>query len=158
MLKASWMALLIIGMLLSAAGFADDAKSSNADGGPLPLVTLSVETLLTESEYASRWQPSHPVEAIAYSDDWPRPIADFDFQDASALARFSKLHSLSLLTLAEIGQTRLFLGINDDGLVGLHFSTFSRYGDEHHLEVVRMPYLTKNEPHSDFEQLGPYSN
>lgn len=158
MLKASWMALLAIGMLLSAAGFADDAKSSNTGGEPLPVVTLSVAALLAELGHASRWQLFHPVDAMASSDDWPRPIADFDFQDSNALARVSKLRSLSLLTLAEIGQTRLFLGINDDGLVGLHFSTFSRYGDERHLEVVRMPYLTKNEPHSDFEQLGPYSN
>ena len=81
--KASWVALLIIGMLLSAAGFADDAKSSNTDGEPLPVVTLSVETLLAESEHASWWQPFHPVDEIAYSHDWPRPITDFDFQDTS---------------------------------------------------------------------------
>ncbi|MCH8308535.1 MAG: hypothetical protein IH930_10400, partial [Proteobacteria bacterium] len=48
MLKASWMALLAIGMLLSSAGFADDAKSSNTGGEPLPVVTLSVEALLAE--------------------------------------------------------------------------------------------------------------
>ena len=158
MLKASWMALLIIGMLLSAAGFADDAKFSNTDGEPLPVVTLSVETLLAESEYASRWQLFHPVEAMAYSDDWPRPIADFDFQDASGLVRVSKLRSLSLLTLAEIGQTRLFLGVNKKGLVGLHFSAFPYYDDERHLDVVRMFYLKENEPDSEVEQLGSESN
>ena len=158
MRKASWMALLTIGMLLSAAGFADDAKSSNTDGEPLPVVTLSVEVLLAELGHVSRWQLFHPVEVMAYSDDWPRPIADFDFQDASALARVSKLRSLSLLTLAEIGQTRLFLGVNDDGLVGLHFSAFPRYGDERYLEVVRMPYLMENEPDSEAERLGPESN
>ncbi len=156
--KASWMALLTIGMLLSAADFADDAKFSNTDGEPLPVVTLSVETLLAESKYASRWQLFHPVEAMAYSDDWPRPIADFDFQDASALARVSKLRSLSLLTLAEISQTRLFLGVNEKGLVGLHFSAFPHYGDERHLDVVRMPYLKENEPESEDEQLGSESN
>ncbi len=158
MLKASRMAQLIIGMLLSAAGFADDAKSSNTDGEPLPVVTLSVEKLLAEPEYASRWQLLHRVEAMAYADDWPRPIADFDFQDASALARVSKLRSLSLLTLAEIGQTRLFLGVDDDGFVGLHFCTLPRYGDERYLEVVRMPYLKKDEPDSEVEQLGLESN
>ncbi len=124
MLKASRMAQLFIGMLLSAAGFADDAKSSNTDGEPLPVVTLSVETLLAESGYASHWQLFHPVEAMTYSDDWPQPIADFDFQDASALIRVSKLRSLSLLTLAEFRQARLFLGVNEKGLVGLHFIAF----------------------------------
>ena len=158
MLKASWMALLIIGMLLSTAGFADDAKSSNPDGESLPVVTLSVETLSAESEYASHWQLFDPVGAMAYSDDWPRPIADFDFQDSSALARLSKLRSLSLLTLAETRQTRLFLGINEEGLVGLHFSAFPHYGDDRFLEVVRMPYLKEDEPDSEVEQLGPESN
>ena len=158
MLKASWMAQLVIGMLLSAAGLADDAKSSNADGESLPAVTLSIETLLANSEHAPRWQLFHPVEAMAYSDDWPRPIADFDFQDASALARVSKLRSLSLLTLAEIGQTRLFLGVDEEGLVGLHFSAFLHYGDERYLELVRMPYLKETVPDSEIEQLGPESN
>jgi len=146
--KASWMTLLIIGMLLSAAGFADDAKSSNTDGEPLPEVTLSVEALHAELGYTSRWHLFDSVEAMAYSDDWPRAIADFDFQDDSALARVSKLRNLSLLTLVEIGQTRLFLGINDDGLVGLHFNAFPRDGDAHYLEVVRMPYLKEKEPDS----------
>ncbi len=146
--KASWMTLLTIGMLLSAAGFADDAKSSNTDSEPLPEVTLSVEALHAESGYSSRWQLFDSVEAMANSDDWPRAIADFDFQDDSALARVSKLRNLSLLTLAEIGQTRLFLGVNDEGLVGLHFNALPRDGDGRYLEVVRMPYLTENEPNN----------
>ena len=146
--KASWMTLLTIGMLLSAAGFADDAKSSSTDGEPLPEVTLSVEALHAELGYTSRWHLFDSVEAMAYSDDWPRAIADFDFQDDSDLARVSKLRNLSLLTLVEIGQTRLFLGVNDDGLVGLHFNAFPRDGDAHYLEVVRMPYLKENKPDS----------
>ena len=146
--KASWMTLLTIGMLLSAAGFADDTKSSNTDSDPLSEVTLPVEALHAESGYTSRWHLFDSVEAMAYSDDWPRAIADFDFQDNSALARVSKLRNLSLLTLVEIGQTRLFLGVNDDGLVGLHFSALPRDGDAHYLEVVRMPYLKEKEPDS----------
>ena len=146
--KASWMTLLTIGMLLSAAGFADDAKSSSTDGEPLLEVTLSVEAMHAELGYTSRRHLFPSVEAMAYSDDWPRPIADLDFQDDSALARVSKLRNLSLLTLAEIGQTRLFLGVNDDGLVGLHFNAFPRDSGERYLEVVRMPYLKENEPDS----------
>ena len=158
MLKASWMALLKIGLLLSAASFADDVRPSHTAGEPLPVLALSIDVLLAEDAYASRWQLFQSVEATAYSDDWPRPIADFDFQDASALARVSKLSSLSLLTLGEFGPTRLYLGINDDGLVGLHFSAFPRYGDDRHMEVVRMPYLKKNEPDSEVERLYPESN
>ncbi len=60
------------------------------------------------------------------------------------MARVSKLRNLSLLTLAEVGQTRLFLGVNDDGLVGLHFNRFSRADDTRYLEAARMTYLKKS--------------
>ena len=152
MLKASWVMLLTIGMLHAAAGYADDTKLSNADGESLPEVTRSVAALLAESQYASRWRLYHPVYVMAYSGEWPRPIAEFNFQDDSALARVSKLRNLSLLTLAEIGQTRLFLGVNNDGLVGLHFKLFSRAGDARYLEVVRMPYLQKTGPDGEIRQ------
>jgi len=143
MIKASWMAPLVISMLWSATGFADDVQSSNTDGEPLPVATLSVATMLEESAYLYRWLPLHPAEATAYSDNRLLPIADFDFQDAGAFSRFSKLRSLSLLTVAQFGETRLFLGVNEQGLVGLHFNAFPRYGGERYLEVVRMPYLKK---------------
>jgi hypothetical protein len=143
MIKASWMALLTIGLLWSAAGFAENVQSSETDGELLPVVTLSVDTMLAVSEYPSRWRPFHPAEATAYSEDWLPPIADFDFQDAGALSRVSKLRGLSLLTLAEFGQARLFLGVNEEGLVGLHFDVLPHYGGKRYLEVVRMPYLKK---------------
>jgi hypothetical protein len=146
--KASWMMLLTIGMLLSASGSADDAKFSNTDSETLPEATLPLDGLHAELGHTSRWHSFDSVEAMAYSGDWPRAIADFDFQDDSALARVSKLRNLSLLTLVEIGQTRLFLGVNDEGLLGLHFNAFPRDGDGRYLEVVRMPYLKENEPDS----------
>ncbi len=160
MLNNGWMALMIIGILLPASGFADDTQSSGTDGEPLPAANLSIDTLLAESGYASRWQLANPVEPLAYSNDWPRPIANIsniDFQDGSTLARMSKLRSLSLLTLAETRQTRLFLGVNEDGLVGLHFSAFARHSDERYLEMARMPYLKDQEADSEVERPGPGS-
>jgi hypothetical protein len=157
--EARWVMLLTIGMLLSAAGYADDTKLSNAHGESLPGETRSIEALLAESVYASRWQLYHPLDAIAYSDDWKQPIADINFRDGSTLARVSKLRNLSLLTLAEVGQTRLFLGVNDDGLVGLHFNLFSRADDTYYLEAVRMPYLKKSIESDPIEsmEVGPVS-
>ena len=146
MFKASRTALLIIGMLMSAASLADDENASNADSEPLPGVILSVQTLLSQSKYSPRWQLFHSVEPMPYSENWTRPIADIEFQDGNALARISMLRSLSLLTLVETGQTRLFLGVNKDGLVGLHFNALPRYGDDRHLDLVRMPYLEEIEP------------
>ena len=143
MVKASWMAWLTIGLLWSAAGFADDVQSSKTDDEPLSVVTLSVETMLAESKYLSRWRTFQPAEATAYSDGWLQPIADLDFQDTGVLSRVSMLRGLSLLTLAEFGQTRMFLGVNEEGLVGLHFDTFPHNDVDRYLEVVRMPYLRK---------------
>lgn len=156
--KASWMAFLTISMLLPAAGIADDESPSNTDGESLPHVTLSVDALNTELWHVSRWQPFDQVEATTYSNEWSRPVAEFDFQDANALARISKLDSLSLLTLAEIGPTRLFLGVNDEGFVGLHFDVFSHDVGERYLEVVRMPYLKEKQPDKDVEWVVVESN
>ncbi len=142
MIKVSWMALLTIGLLWSATGLADDVQSSKTDGEMVPVVTLSVETLLAESKYPSRWW-FNPAKATTYSDGRLRPIVDLDFRDAGALSRVSELRRLSLLTLAEFGQTRLFLGVNEEGLVGLHIDVFPHYGGDRYLEIVRMPYLKK---------------
>lgn len=156
--KASWMALLTIGMLLPAAAIADEETHSSADSDAPPIATLYVDPLHTESLFPSRWQLSHSVEEIAYADDWSQPIADFDFEDASALARVSKLQSLSLLTLAEVGQSRVFLGVDDKGLVGLHFNVFVRDLAESSLEMARMPYLKEKEPDDEVELVVAESN
>ena len=158
MRKANWMALLTIGTLLPVAVFADDELHSSTDSDAPPVVTLSVDPLHTESLYPSRWQLTHSVGEIAYADGWSQPIADFDFEDASALARVSKLQSLSLLTLAEVGQTRGFLGVDNKGLVGLHFNVFVRDLAESSLEMARMPYLKENAPDDEFEFVAAESN
>lgn len=122
---------LICGLLLSTSGLADDARFSNKN----------IQSLLETSRHAPRWQLYHPVDATAYPDRWRQPIADIEFRDSSTLGRIGKLRNLSLLTLAESEQATLFLGINDDGLVGLHFTRIRGRGDERHLSVARMPYL-----------------
>lgn len=145
------MALLSTGILLSSAAYADDDTTVEGNDAPRPLVTLSAETLLEESRYVSHWEQLQPDTVSAYSENWSRSISDVDFKDASVLARVSRLRNLSLLTLAEIGDSRLFLGVNDDGLVGLHFRAYPRFGDDSYLEVVRMPYLKEEEPNNSVD-------
>lgn len=150
--KVRWMTLLIVGTLLSAAGLADDARTDNTNGVISPVAALSFNTLYSEpAYYSSRWQLSHPVETMAYSSDWAHPIASFDFEDAGTFSRVKKIRALSLLTLAEGKGTRLFFGVNKDGLVGIHFRGLPRNGDDRCLEVVRMPYLGKNQPDANPE-------
>ena len=151
MRKAGWIVLFNVSMLLSTAVLADDSKSPGTGGEPLPVLTLSEEASLAELKYASRWQLLPPAEAMAYSDDQLLQIADFNFRDTGALARVSKLHSLSLLTLVEIRQKRLFLGVNSEGVIGLHFGNFSHHSDERFLELARMPYLKESPSVSDIE-------
>lgn len=146
MLSVGRIALLLVAMSFSAAGFADDAKPSMASADTAPVGTLALHAIDGEWAYASRWRLSDPVETITYSNDWLRPAVNVDFHDSGTLARVSKLRSFSLLTFAEIGRARLFLGVDDNGIVGLHMRAFHRVGDERYLEVVRMPYLRKNQP------------
>lgn len=146
MLKIGRMTLLIVGLSLSVAGLADDSNSSAADNVTLPEVTLSSQAVHETWTYAPRWRLSNPVETTAYPVDWAKPGVKVSFQDGGALARVSKLRNLSLLTFAEFGRARLFLGVNDSGVVGLHLRAFHRVGDERYLEVVRMPYLKEGGP------------
>ncbi|MDH3748342.1 MAG: hypothetical protein OER97_09055 [Gammaproteobacteria bacterium] len=146
MLRASRTAMLSIGMLLSSAGFADDALSSKTGDSTNAIVTFSADTLAKESLYVSNWEQLQPTIAIADSDERLRPISNLHFQDSSALARARKIRALSLLTLGHFGQSRLFLGVNDDGIAGLHFNAFPRHGDDTYIELVRMPYLQEEAP------------
>lgn len=149
MLNVGRITLLLVALSFSAAGFADDAEPATASTDTVPVGPLSLQAIHDEWDYASRWQLSHPIETMAYAKDGSRPAVNIDFQDSGALARVSRLRNLSLLTFAEIGRTRLFLGVDDDGIVGLHFRAFHRVGDERYLEVVRMPYLKDDQSEDD---------
>lgn len=151
MLNVSRMTLLLIGMSFSATGFADDAGPSTTSVDELPPVTLSIHTINDSWDLGSRWRLSHPVETPTYTYDWSRPGVNVAFQDSGTLARVSKLRNLSLLTFAEFGRARLFLGVDNNGIVGVHFRAFHRVGDERYFEVVRMPYLKKGEPDHESE-------
>ena len=158
MLRAGRIVLIIVGILLSAAGLADGVQSFKADSYAVSTATSSIETLLAKLEHASPWRFVFPDNTVVYADDRTRPIANFRFEDASALARVGKLRSLSFLTLAETGRTRLYVGVNADGLLGLHLSAFRRDDDDRYLEVARMPYLKDGESAPPIEWSAPGPN
>lgn len=119
MLRANRMACLIVGTLLSTAGLADNATVYRSDVKAVPPPAPSLE------------------------------MSDLEFHDSGILGRASRLRSLSFLTLAEVGRTRLFLGVNQEGLVGLHFRGFSRHSSSRYLELARMPYLKNSQPDTE---------
>jgi len=154
MLKASWIALLPVSMLLAADCLADDAKDTETDDQLIPLKIHAATMSNAERDFSYLWQQRYPAAVSGNPDDWPDSIAAIEFQDSSMYGRVSHLRNLSLLTLAEFGQKRLFLGVNADGLVGIHFNAFSD-DDPRYLEVVRMPYLKDSDSGSEVDQPEP---
>ena len=144
MLRVCRVTLLMFFLSFATAGFADDAKYRATDNTALLEVTLSAQAILEPWQYASRWKVSHSVETMDYSRSWSRLDVKVDFQDSDALARVSRIRNLSLLTFVEFGRARLFLGVDEKGLVGVHLRGFHRVGDERYIEMVRMPYLKQN--------------
>lgn len=141
MFEARHMAPCIIGLLLTSASMADELAPAGNSVEQQPVIPVSVDVLLAQPSYGSRWHVTQPIPFVTTSAHGTGPVADLDFRDSSALSRVGRLRSLSLLTLAKIGKTQVFLGIDDDGLVGLHFKMLRPRDRERHLELLRMSYL-----------------
>ena len=102
MLRALSSLVAMTSLLLSAAANAEDAKPETIR------ITSSTDLVI-------------PIDSL-YSSDWRYELDDLEFQDNSALGRISRVRELSLLTLAETRRSRFFLGVNSDGIFGLHFN------------------------------------
>lgn len=141
MIATSRIALISVFLGLSSGAFADDTEALYQPAS-VPLDTsLSPTAYLDTLEYKSLWRWSFPVDVISLSELQPHPLNDIHFEDSDLISRLSKLRGLSMLTMAEVGAARLFFGVNDEGLVGLHFNSGAGDLDARHVEVLRMPYL-----------------
>ena len=125
------MVLIFLGLLPGTAVLADtvnardwshDFRTTVANAVSMPATNGATQTWRTSSRFD-----------------------ELEFRDSSTVGRASKVRSLSLLTLAEFRKSRLFLGVNNRGLIGLHFRQV-RQGDDRCLEVARMPWLRKPTP------------
>ena len=128
MVKAIKIALMLIGLLPHTIVLADSTHSTDRPR----------ESSLQTSDPAGITLPdriSHVRRSVSTLDE-------LEFHDSSAMGRARKIRSLSLLTLAEFKKSRLYLGVNKRGMLGLHFNTAKQSGDRC-LEVARMPYLQK---------------
>ena len=137
----NWKALWVLAALLPVTTLADDSGNTRIESAAHAPALLPTDALHADLLRRPSWQIAYPDIVQNRSDHWRQPLADFEFREGSALMRMSRLRSLSLLTLAKFGKSRLFLGVNDDGFVGLHFNALSRAADERYLEVLRMPYV-----------------
>ena len=104
------------------------------------ILLLTVGFLLATASTAGAAEPVvRSVILQPDSDAWGQPRPVFKFRKDSTLERIGRLRNLSFVTLAKTRRTRLFLGVNEDGLVGLHINSRVRYGDERVLELARLP-------------------
>jgi len=127
------MPVLIIGILMSGSGFADDLAQ--------PILTPAAQAFLADLERSAHSPPQQYFQPIRYTDSFVRPLPDVEFSDSGFLNRISKLRRVSFLTFAEIGEAQLFFGVNNKGLLGFHFNAYRNHGKERQLELLRMPYL-----------------
>ena len=140
MRRANWM-VQIFSLLIPAAVLADDARTAAADSYSSNLLPDTSQAYRLDADNASSWQLPPTIELSQYSNRATDAIADLQFRDPGAFARVSKVRELSLLTLAEVGKSRLFFGVNYEGLFGFHLGARPRPGDERCVELARMPYL-----------------
>lgn len=65
------------------------------------------------------------------------------FYDNSPYAQVSRIRSLSFLTLTNSGKSRWFLGINSDGIFGLHYRATAPHKSEVSADIVRQQYVDR---------------
>ena len=144
----------MLGLLLSSAGIADEV-SPPEDGSESPPESQSLTNLLAESAYAPRWRLNQPLDKPAVIDAPRPPIAEIEFQQTSSLERVMNARTFSLLTFSSSKQSRLFFGLNEDGLLGFHLRAVSRDNDDEYLELGQMLGTETTESDGDAEQLPP---
>lgn len=130
--------------LMSSTTFADDTASTEDTSEHQATYSWSAAEFVDELETDAHLALLEPVNPVSLTDFPLQPLNDVRFEDSDFLSRASKLRGLSVLTMAEFGHARLFFGVNDDGLVGLHFNTSASDPSGGHIEVLRMPYLAED--------------
>jgi hypothetical protein len=139
--------LFVLGNFFVPAVLADDkARTVEND---LAASTSVTNIWLTDPTLVVQMQPQYRTASSLLLGASTIPIIDFELDKDPALKRIGRLRNLSLLTFADKGQFRLFLGVNADGLAGLHITLLSRQDEGRILELLRMPYLTETKSVDD---------
>ncbi len=132
---------LLFALLLSCA-YADErapvraVPESGESGG-------EEQATVVESTDPTDWRLGNldRVEIGAYSTNYVSSLDDDYLLKSSVLTRNYKSRALSLVTFAELGKSRLFLGVNSEGLLGFHLIARPAPSRDAAVEFVRMPYL-----------------
>ena len=131
--------LAAVGLVLAGLpGFpAAVADETDTDASPVSLETLLAAPTSSAYGYEMPGRFTYP-DAI-------RPtapaISSVAFRDGSTLGRLKRIRQLSLLTITDSGKSRVFLGVNHEGVFGIHLSFLNGRQSDRFAEVLRMPYL-----------------
>ena len=133
-----------LGILVSGAGLADELD--DAEFAELrSAATYTLYTLPADLTSEPQWRLPDTASEIVYTNIPTKPLFEVEFQDSNTLKQLSKLRNLSFVTLADKWNSQLFLGVNRDGLVGLHFTLIPRKNRDQMLELSRLSYLKDSE-------------
>ena len=122
--------------LLASPCFADEEATAEAIVSLTAIYAASIadsDRYFVQMDATSfdHFRRAHTVEA---------PMAPLQFQRSDTFGRMIRVRSVSLLTLSENRNSRLFFGVNSDGYLGFHL----RGSSDRHIEVARMPWLPRN--------------
>lgn len=134
----------IFAVFASCPALADDPAPADDTSIVQATYSWSAAEFVSEMETDAHLALLEPIDVVSLTDFPLHPLNDVHFETGDFLSRVSRLRGLSVLTMAEIGHARLFFGVNDDGLVGLHFNTSASDPNDRHIEVLRMPYLAED--------------
>lgn len=140
----------IAAFCLSAGAVADEPSAADDRSGSEPTDETYYDDL-PPTTYLGNWLLDD-LDLVEIGPHSTNRVAAFDnvaFRDMTTIERLGRYRSLSLLTFAEVGTTRLFLGVNEDGLFGLHLNAMPKPDEDTTVQIVRMPYLGTRETESD---------
>lgn len=132
---ASRLAVVVIGLAVFSLCQAEEHATTLSDSERARRLIEDTTVAPTNFRYQS-------VLSTLSAASWQTgPLDGVEFSDGDTLSRLTKVRFLSLLTVAEFRQSRLFFGVNDSGIVGVHLTGSSKGQRERFLELARMPHL-----------------
>lgn len=104
--------------------------------------TASLHALVAAPRYPVDWHDLQGYPSMPnIENDTAQSIAPISFRDGSRLGRLKSIRQLSLLTITETRKSRVYIGVNDEGVFGIHLNFLARKQDDRFAEILRMPYL-----------------
>ena len=134
-----WIVACLGACLFTSPCFAED--DTTAEVLSASLTALYAAATIADSDRYFAEQDFTSFERFRRTHSYEAPMAPLQFQRSDAFGRMINIRSVSLLTLSENRNSRLFFGVNSDGFLGFHL----RGSSDRHIEFARMPWLQRGQ-------------